>query len=291
MFRMGPEQFGVVVLEACAKNTADVRELLWIRKLGHTMNVPGVYPTDRKWKLLLNRHMVVHCYTKAQLARITHHITDKLRCDVPVHRQLKVLTWAKKRFQGPLRYPCYQQVAYRFKQTTGLAQPNQVPLRMPAMAHTDAFPLLHVFKEFLRNLPLPLHHRDYLVHCTRLVSVRNPLVIQLLNDEVRYDTADDMRRAAHQPCDCVTLSKRLNIPLVPGQLFVRHPRLLRKNFHIDSRVLLQHGNNDAFPTWKVVRQSMARSARNVPLKLLPERMADVQASALYSSLWACAKGC
>ena len=57
MFRIGPEQFGVVVLEACAKHTTNVRELFWICKLGHTLNVRGVYPTDRKWKLLLNSNM------------------------------------------------------------------------------------------------------------------------------------------------------------------------------------------------------------------------------------------
>ena len=59
MFRLGPEQFGVVILEACPKHAADVRELFWIRKMGHTLNVRGAYPTDRKWKLLLNSNMVV----------------------------------------------------------------------------------------------------------------------------------------------------------------------------------------------------------------------------------------
>ena len=72
MFRIGPEKFGVVILEACPKNAADAREVFWIRKMGPTLNVRGVYPTDRKWKLLLNGQMVMPKYTKAQLARMTH---------------------------------------------------------------------------------------------------------------------------------------------------------------------------------------------------------------------------
>ena len=120
------------------------------------------------------------------------------------------------------------------------------------MTDTDAFPLFHVFKEFLGKLPLPLRYRDYLMHCTRFVGTSNPSVSQLLTDEVRYDTVNDMRRTAHQPCDRAALSKHLNVPLVQGHLFVRQPRLLRKIFHTDSRVLLQQGNNDACPTWKAV---------------------------------------
>ena len=60
--------------------------------------------------------MVVPRYRKAQLARITHRITNKLRCDTPLHIQLKILTWAKKHFQGPLRNRYYQKIAHRFKQ-------------------------------------------------------------------------------------------------------------------------------------------------------------------------------
>jgi hypothetical protein len=100
MFKIGPENFGVVILEVCPKNTADARELFWIRKMGHTLNVRGVYPTDRRWKLLLNGRMVMPKYTKAQLARMTHHITEKLKCNVPIHVQLKILAWAKKALPG-----------------------------------------------------------------------------------------------------------------------------------------------------------------------------------------------
>ena len=161
MFRLGPENFGIIVLEACPKNMADVRELFWIRKMGHTLNVRGVYPTDRKWKLLLNGNLVLPKYTKAQLARMTNHIADKLKCNVPLHVQLKILTWAKKHFQGPLRNRCYQKVAHRMKVQTGLSLPNHVPLRIPAMTHTHAFPLLQMFKDFLRSLTLPTHYRNY----------------------------------------------------------------------------------------------------------------------------------
>ena len=76
-----------------------------------------------------------------------------------------------------------------------------------------------------------------------------------------------------------------------GHLFIRHPQLLRTIFGTDSRVLLQHGKNDAYPTWKTVRRSVVRSARDVLLELLLERFADVQASGFYSTLLACAKRC
>ena len=66
MFRLGPENFGIFVLEACPKNMVDVRELFWIRKMGNTMNVRGVYRTDRKWTLLLNGNVGLPKYTKAQ---------------------------------------------------------------------------------------------------------------------------------------------------------------------------------------------------------------------------------
>ena len=135
------------------------------------------------------------------------------------------------------------------------------------------------------------HYRDYLVHSTRIIQVRNPSISQLLTDDVQYDTVADMQPAADQPCQCAHLAKRLGIPLVQGHLFIRHPRLLRHVSGIDSRVLLQHGNNDACPTWKTVRKSVVRSAREVLLKLLPERIADMQPSAFYSTLLACAKRC
>ena len=192
MFRIGPENFGIVILEACPKHSADARELFWIRKMGPTLNGRGVYPTDRKWKLLLNGQMVMPKYTKAQLARMAHRIADKLKCNVPLHVQLKILTWAKKHFQGPIRNRCYQKVAHRVKASTGLSLPNQVPLRLPAMSNTHTFPFLNVFKDFLRSLPIPLHYRDYLVNSTRLISTRNPTISQLLQDNVKYDTVDAM---------------------------------------------------------------------------------------------------
>ena len=291
MFRLGPENFGVAILEACPKNMADVRELLWIRKMGHTLNVRGVYPTDRKWKLLLNGNLVLPKYTKAELARMTHHIADKLKCNVPLHVQLNILTWAKKHFLGPLRNRCYQKVAHRIKAQTGLSLPNHVPLRVPAMTHVHAFPLLTMFKDFLRSLPLPTHYCDYMVQSARLVSTRNLTVSQLLQDDIKYDSVDAMKHVASQPCHCATLARRLNIPLVQGHLFIRHPQLLRRVFGVDSRVLLQHGNNDVCPTWHSVRKSVVQSARDVLVKLLPARVGDKQASHLYSSLLSCAPQC
>ena len=291
MFRLGPENFGVVILEACPKNAADARELFWIRKMGRTLNVRGVNPTDRRWKLLLNGHMIMPKYTKAQLARMTHHITDKLKCNVPIHVQLKILIWAKKHFQGPIRNRCYQKVAHRVKSIIGLSLPNHVPLRIPAMSSTHTFPFKNLFKDFLRSVPIPLHYRDYLVHSTRLISTRNPTVSQLLQDNIKYDTVDDMRQAAAATCRCHTLAKRLNIPLVEGHLFIRHPKLLRRVFGTDSRVLLQHGNNDVCPTWQSVRKSVVKSARDVLTRLLPERIADAKASQFYSSLLSCARQC
>ena len=35
-FRLGLENFGIVILEACPKHMADARELFWIRKMRHT---------------------------------------------------------------------------------------------------------------------------------------------------------------------------------------------------------------------------------------------------------------
>ena len=169
--------------------------------------------------------------------------------------------------------------------------PHHVPLRLPIMTNTDQFPLLNAFKEFLRRLPLPVHYRDYLVHSTRIIQVRHPSISQLLTDDVQYDIVDDMQIAAGQPCQCAHLAKHLGVPLVQWHLFIRHPRLLRHGFRTDSRVLLQHGNNDAYPTWKTVRKSVVRSAREVLLKLPPERVADMQASAFHSTLLACAKRC
>ena len=291
MFRLGPENFGVVILEACPKNAADARELFWIRKMGRTLNVRGVYPTDRRCKLLLNGHMIMPKYTKAQLARMTHHITDKLKYNVPIHVQVKILTWAKKHFQGPIRNRCYQKVAHRVKMISGLSLPKHVPLRMPAMSSTHTFPFMNLFKDFLRSLPIPLHYRDYLVHSTHLISTRNPTASQLLQDNIKYDTVDDMRQAAAATCQCHTLPKRLNIPVVQGHLFIRHPKLLRRVFGTDSRVLLQHGNNDVCPTWQSVCKSVVKSARDVLTRLLPERIADAKASQFYSSLLSCARQC
>ena len=137
---------------------------------------------------------------------------------------------------------------------TGLSLPNHVPLRLSAMTNTHTFPFPHMFKEFLCSLPLPTHYRDYLVHSTRLVSTRNPTVSQLIQDDVRYDTVDEMKLAASQPCRCPELVKQLNIPLVQGHLFIRHPKLPRRVFGTDSRVLLQHGNNDELKKWRVIPQ-------------------------------------
>ena len=58
-----------------------------------------------------------------------------------------------------------------------------------------------------------------------------------------------------------------------------------------NHMLLQHGNNDACPTWKAVCKSMVRSDREVLLKLLPEHVADMQASAFSSTLLGFAKRC
>ena len=73
---------------------------------------------------------------------------------------------------------------------------------------------------------------------------------------------------------------------------------LRRIFGADSRLWLQYGNNDACQTWKAVRRSVVRSARNVLTKLLPRRVAELQASSFnstllrfYSTLPACAKRC
>ena len=174
---------------------------------------------------------------------------------------------------------------------TGLSLPNHVPLQLPAMTNTHTFPFLHLFKDFLHSLPLPLQYRDYLVNSTRLLSTRNPMVSQLLQDDIRYDTADKMKQAVTLPCQCSTLAKQFKIPLVQGHLFVHHPQLLRQIFGTDSRVLLQHGNNDVCPTWNSVRTSVVRSARDVLTRLLPERIADEQASKLYSSLLSFARQC
>ena len=177
-------------------------------------------------------------------------------------------------------------MAYRFKQATGLTLPHHVPLRLPAMTHIDQFPFLRAYEEFLHKLPLPIHYRDYLINSTRIIHARNPSVSQMLAHDMRYDTVEEMQHAANEPCQCAKLSRHLGIPLVQGHLFVRHPRLLRKIFGANSRVLLQHGNNDACPTWKTVRRSVVRSARDVLIKLPPERIAEVQASAFYSTLLA-----
>ena len=178
MFRLDPGMFSVVTLETCPKHGADLRDLFWIRKLGHTLNVCGVYPTHCKWKLLLHSNMVVPKYTKAQLARMAHRISYGLRCDVLLHVQLRILTWAKRHFNGPLKNRCYEKVACRFKQATGLTLPHQVPLRLPLMTHTNQFALLNALKEFVRRLPLLVLYRDYLVQSTRIIQVRNPYISQ-----------------------------------------------------------------------------------------------------------------
>ena len=182
-------------------------------------------------------------------------------------------------------------MAHRVKASTGLSLPNQVPLRLPAISNTHTFPFLRMFKDFLRSLSIPLHYRDYLVNSTRLISTRNPTISQLLQDNVKYDSVDAMKQAAPAPCQCSKLGKKLGIPLVQGHRFIGHTNLLRRVFGTDSRVLLQHGNNDVCPTWQAVRKSVVKSAREVITRLLPERIADAQASKFYSSLLSCAHQC
>ena len=140
---------------------------------------------------------------------------------------------------------------------------------------------LQMFKEFFCSLPLPTHYRNYLLQSTHFVSTRNPTVSQLLQNDIRYDNVDDMKRAASQPCHCATLAQRLNIPLVQGHLFIGHAVFLRQVFGVDSRVLLQHRNNDVCPTRHSVRKSLVQSAGDVLVKVLPECVGDKQATNLY----------
>ena len=113
MFRLGPEGFGIVPIERCSRSAADAREQFWIRKMAHTLNVRGVYTSTCRWNLLLHSGLVTPRYSTAQLARLAHRISDSIHCDVPLHTQLKILTWAKKHFAGPLRNRCFREVAYR----------------------------------------------------------------------------------------------------------------------------------------------------------------------------------
>ena len=55
------------------------------------------------------------------------------------------------------------------------------------------------------NLPLPIHYRNYLINSNRIVHIRNPSVSQLLADDMRYDTVEEVQHAANKPCQCANL--------------------------------------------------------------------------------------
>ena len=167
--------------------------------MAHTLNVRGVYASTCPWQLLLHGGLVTPHYSKAQLAQLVHRISDSMHCDVPLHTQLKILTWAKKHFAGPLQKGCFQKVAYRVQQHTGLSLPHHVPVHVPTMTHLDAFTLRDTCKRLLRFLPLPVHLPNYLVQVTRIVPVRDPTVADLLRDDSKYDTIQELRDQAEPP--------------------------------------------------------------------------------------------
>ena len=161
------------------------------------------------------------------------------------------------------------------------------------MTHLDAFPLLDTCKRFLCSLPLPVHLRNYLVQVTRIVPARNPTVAELLRDDSRYDTIQELRDQARGPCECAHTARHLGIPLVDGHLFIRHPALLRKIFGSHAKLLLQHRNNDVCPTWSTVRRTVVKTLRTCALlqKVLPEKVDSTEVQGLYTDILHMANRC
>ena len=107
------------------------------------------------------------------------------------------------------------------------------------MRGLDKLDLLPLLKECISSLPIPVYYRAYLESACRISLVRNPTVAKLLSNSVRPETVEIARQVASSHCDCQELSKRLDIPLVDGHIFLRHPDLLKRVFGVDCRILLQ----------------------------------------------------
>ena len=286
MARIGGHHFGILPLQRLQRVAeADGGERYWIRKVGKNLNTRGIYPTDRRWKLLVHGKLVTPKYTKQQIADLTHRLGDRLRCPFPIHTQLHILTLAKKYCSGPVRNRCYQKVAHRIRTTTGLQLPNHAPLRVPCMHDLEAAPLTHTMRAHIDKLPLPLHLRKYISSVASVVQVRNPTVADALRAKPRVTTLHAMRdKVAAPQCPCAELHKKWGIPLIDGHIFARHPQVLSHIFGKRSKILTQNAKNDIVPAWESVKRPVIQSLRNLFLKLLPEKTSDAAVKATYSAI-------
>ena len=284
MFKRGPHTFGIVPLEFVSRAVADSRKQFWIRKLGKCLNVRVIPPTTRKRKLLFHGKVVTPRYTKAEIARLVNTISSTVKCNLPIHTQLPLLTTAQKHLSGPARNRCYQKVALCVKHLTGVAPPNVMPLRVPCMRGLDKLDLLPLLGECISSLPIPVYYRAYLKSACRIAVVRNRTVADLLSNSVRLETVEIARQVASSHRDCQELSKPLDIPLVDGHISLCHRDLLKRVFGVDCKILLQQAKNDVIPAWCKVRSTVVRSLRALFSKVLPEPPPHWTTSAIYTSV-------
>ena len=284
MFKRGPHTFGIIPIEFVSRAAADSREQFWIRKLGKCLNVRMIPPTTRKWKLLFQGKLVTPRYTKGEIAHLVNTIASTIHCNIPMHTQVRLLTTAQKHLSGPARNRCYQKVALRVKRLTGLTLPNTAPLKVPCLRGMESLQLLPLLKECIGGLPIPAYYKAYIKSVCRVSVVRNPTVGDLLSNRVKPENLNVARLLATSHCDCHRLSKELDIPLVDGHGFLRHPVLIKRVFGPHGKILLQNGKNDVIPAWWNVKSTVIQSLRTLMKKVLPEPPPTWQASSIYNTI-------